>query len=480
MKQEFFEITDSTNRKPVVRQDRYELSPNTGYIELSNKKIEVANVTPFGFAAIIHSTDLDWFMNIDLQRDVYFTYMNNLIQTINFRPVRKEKSPNLSSDEWIVGCEIQGQPLNVESLHITESVCLLIKEQNQYQSRIDKVPPHFKALVFEMKNWLTNLKLKIDTLEHNTPRHNRLDEENYNESIINNIGKYLGLIIPTSYSKIPSTIDNLSAEQKEAATNFIREQLGPLIYGAPFANRAYYKPRGYAGDYEMMNHLYRDEGVGNTLFDRCMHRYFIDEPAGQAVKNRGYYLLSKIEQLSKENPKKKHFKIVSIASGPAMEVQLFLEKRTFASGATYEFHFIDQDEESLKHAQKQILSIDRFVKTGFKFNFHNLAIKNIIARGVPELNCDLIYSAGLFDYFTEPVATAAAKKFIDSLQPDGTAIIGNFSKDNPCSIFMELALDWQLIYRSPQDLERIFSPVCKKIDIEKEPLGINLFAILKK
>ncbi len=86
------------------------------------------------------------------------------------------------------------------------------------------------------------------------------------------------------------------------ATQFAREQVGYLVYGAPFANRAYYKPRGYAGDYEMMNHLYRDELVGKTLFDQCMHKYFIDEPAGAAVKNRGQYLFEKITELFKSTP----------------------------------------------------------------------------------------------------------------------------------------------------------------------------------
>src|SRR5207253_6912500 len=109
------------------------------------------------------------------------------------------------------------------------------------------------------------------------------------------------------------------------ATDFIREQLGPYIYGAPFAARAYYKPRGYAGDYEMMNHLYRSEVTGKTLFDQCVHKYFVDEPAGVAVKNRGYYLVEKLTQIFRAHPAHEPLKIISIASGPAVEQQLFLQ-----------------------------------------------------------------------------------------------------------------------------------------------------------
>ena len=130
--------------------------------------------------------------------------------------------------------------------------------------------------------------------------------------------------------------------------------------------------------------------------------------------------------------------------------------------------------------QKQIGSIERFVKSGFKFQFRNLAIRNVIAAGLPDKDYDLVYSAGLFDYFTEPVAQMAAQKMLACLKPGGKLIIGNFSTENPCAPFMELWLDWNLIYRSKADLERIFKDFGSKVYVEKEPLGVNLFVVIEK
>ena len=175
-------------------------------------------------------------------------------------------------------------------------------------------------------------------------------------------------------------IKDIDNESKTLCAEFLRQQLNPLVFGAPFANRAFYKPRGYAGDYEMMNHVYRDELVGHSLFNQCMHKYFIDEPAAQAVKNRGQYLLQKIKDvISKSN--KSEVNILAVASGPAMEQQLFLKESAAFAGKKVNFLCIDQDEESLKHAQRQMMSIERFVKSGYKLSVQKFSYQKYSDEG---------------------------------------------------------------------------------------------------
>jgi SAM-dependent methyltransferase len=330
-----------------------------------------------------------------------------------------------------------------------------------------------------MKEFLGQLKTEIDTLEHSAPRDNASQNSDFRQAIAQGISGYLSQTIPPVYQKIPKLLATLDETQLKHCNEFIRNHLGPLVYGAPFADRAYNKPRGYAGDFEMMNHLYRNEVVGKSLFDQVMHKYFIDEPAAQAVKNRGYYLLEQIKKTVRES-KKDHIKILAVASGPAMEQQLFLKDCAEFKGRSIEFVCVDQDEESLKHAQRELLSIDRFVKSGYGFRFANLAVRNILNKGLPEKEFDLIYTAGLFDYFTDPVAQMAAKKLYDGLAPDGRLIIGNFSTENPTQPLMEMVLEWHLIYRSVADMDRLFAGIGKHFSVEQEKLGINLFAVIKK
>ncbi len=292
--------------------------------------------------------------------------------------------------------------------------------------------------------------------------------------------KFLKESFPTKHSEIGQAIKGLTAEQYKASAEFFRKQLKHLIYDAPFSKRAFEKPKGYAGDYEMMNHLYRDEFVGPHLFAKCLHNYFINEPAGQAVRNRAFYLKKKLSEKFAATPKTTPLKFLSVASGPAREVQLFLETPFAKEGRKAEFVCLDQDEDSLKFAQRSIRTVDREIQSGFGFRFVNKAIKNVIGKGLDETEFDVIYSAGLFDYLSEPVAQMAATRLFNSLKPGGSLIIGNFNLFNPTLPLMDLAWDWHLIYRSPEDLAKMFAPVGGSITVEQEDLGINLFCVIRK
>ncbi len=104
----------------------------------------------------------------------------------------------------------------------------------------------------------------------------------------------------------------------------------------------------------------------------------------------------------------------------------------------------------------------------------------MITRGWEENNFDLLYSAGLFDYFSDPVAQLAAKALFKRLKPGGQLIIGNFNLTAPNQFAMRLALDWSLIYRSCDDLKRLFGDLGGVLSIEQEPEGVNLFCVINE
>ena len=482
LQQEFFDIVSDphTKRKKIVRQDRWEVEPGLCHITNEKYSLEVINLSYFGCACLTSADHRETFKNIlnnPLGLVFKLNYGNFETQDISLRVVRIE---DLENNMIQIGFETINESINLDRCKAIHAANKIINKQNINLQVTSKIPPLFKASVYELKEWFSYLKSQIDEIEKTSPVDDAKANEEYRLTITETISEYLGQFLPTAYKNMPVLLKNLSKEDTALCTNFIRQQLAPFVYGAPFANRAYNKPRGYAGDYEMMNHLYRNEMVGRTLFDQCMHRYFIDEPAGQAVKNRGEYLHKKIKQLVETKPSDQKIKILSIASGPAMEQQLFLKNNPEFYGRNIEFTCIDQDEESLKHAQKQILGLDRMKNSGYKFSFSNLAIKNIIVQGLPEKDYDLIYSAGLFDYFTDPVAQTAAKQMLNAVKTNGQIIIGNFSKDNPTVPLMEYVLDWLLIYRSSNDMLTLFSGIGKAVSIEQEQLGINLFAVITK
>jgi chemotaxis methyl-accepting protein methylase len=222
-----------------------------------------------------------------------------------------------------------------------------------------------------------------------------------------------------------------------------------------------------------MNIIYRQEAEGKNLYAKCLHKYFIEKPAAAAVRNRAKYLKGRIKDAIKNHKSSDPIRILSVASGPAKEIQYFLTEGNIEN-KKIEFHLIDQDMDSLKHAQRQLYTLAKQNKN-IEFHFHNTAIKNIIARGLGLKNFDLIYSAGLFDYFSEPVAQLAGQKIFEGLRKGGQLIIGNFNVENPNQFEMDLALDWRLIYRSKDDMRQLFGHLPGKMDMETENLNINLF-----
>ncbi len=62
-------------------------------------------------------------------------------------------------------------------------------------------------------------------------------------------------------------------------------------------------------------------------------------------------------------------------------------------------------------------------------------------------------------------------------------IIGNFNTNNPSRRIMEILGDWFLYHRSEEELKgfAMQAGIAKeKIEVIREPLGINLFLRIKK
>jgi hypothetical protein len=95
---------------------------------------------------------------------------------------------------------------------------------------------------------------------------------------------------------------------------------------------------------------------------------------------------------------------------------------------------------------------------------------------------DLIYSCGLFDYLQLLTAVSLYRSLYSLVAPGGTLYVGNMVPQNPCRWFMELHLDWFLVYRErPEMLElaRMAVPEAK-IEIQEESTRINPFVTLTR
>ncbi len=230
------------------------------------------------------------------------------------------------------------------------------------------------------------------------------------------------------------------------------------------------KPLGYAGDFQLIDWIYTKKTASNRkgrLFDLLFHSY----EATESVRNRKQYFIQKCNELS--HNKKSQFDILNIGCGSCRDV---LEMYQYSrNGKHIYFHCVDQEKKAIQYAKKLLAN------THIQKNIY-LDNKNIFKLRTAK-KYDLIWSAGLFDYLEDSIAILLLKKIWRYLKEDGQIIFGNFSPTNPTRKGMEIMGKWHLIHRTADHLIKL----CRKtqlpfseIEIESEPLRINLFCIIKK
>jgi hypothetical protein len=361
----------------------------------------------------------------------------------------------------------------VEKIRAISIANAIVKKQSESFKEISSIHPEFKQHIFELKAKLTVLKDEIREVEEQAPYFDRKSLDEFEITIADVISNFLTDLFQPLYQRMVHILNGINLEDYRKHIHFFRQELKELISMAPSAALALEKKRGYPGDFEMMNAIYSDQAAGKDLFSMCLNKYFMKIPNVNAVRNRVRYLHEKI--LNTILSSQETIKILSIACGPAREIVHLLEFLPKNSRYPHvEIHLLDQDADSLKNAQMNIKEQMRISNIDIKVRYFNKAIRNLIREGMPD-EYDLIYSSGLFDYFSDPVAEISARKFYGCLKNRGLLIIGNFTSLPTSEVLMTFALDWRLIYRNKDDLLKLYQSIPGKHRVESEQEGINLF-----
>ncbi len=462
---------DVNNKGILVRQDRIDCDPERNSIKFPDgKTARVVNMAAFGVA-------------VETEFEVEENYQNCLFlvdgYTVSEVSLAKVRSHKMATGTFQTAFSILGNPLDIEAAISLKSLNELLKTTSESLKTDSELKESFRIKVYEIYAILTRIETQVNELNPNSFQHELNLVFNFEDRIATRVSEYMSEMLSPLYEDIRKTLVDIPKAQLNKYFDFFRRSVGRLMYQAPYAHRAFHKPRGYAGDFEMMNHVYKRELRGETLFAKCLQRYFVDEPAGRAVRNREVYIRRKIKDICDSNNDQRKIKILSVASGPSMEIQNLIADKDFDI-SRLEIHLLDQDVDALKHAQRKIKESALLANKTVNILLHNVSIKNVLLEGLSVKDLDLIYSAGLFDYFTDPVAIFAAKKLYESLAKDGTLVVGNFSINNPNQLGMGLIMDWNLIYRSEQKMEELFGNIGTGYKLEQEEQGINLFANITK
>ncbi|MFC0876600.1 class I SAM-dependent methyltransferase [Saccharicrinis sp. FJH2] len=228
------------------------------------------------------------------------------------------------------------------------------------------------------------------------------------------------------------------------------------------------KPQGYAGDYLMIDKIYTYHHSDIEKY-KVWDEYFHSQSAPKAVRNRKKYFKSKLKhKLSMSTGK---IDLLNVASGPARDIlELYQE---IDSPNQLHTTCVEIDENAIKYASNLV--------NGYSKNIE--FVKANVLRYRTEKKFDVVWSAGLFDYFNEKAFIMVLSRFKDFVKPGGEIIIGNFNeRHNPSRDYMEIMGEWFLQHRTDEELVTLAMKAgfdFTQINIGREPENVNLFMHIK-
>ncbi len=263
---------------------------------------------------------------------------------------------------------------------------------------------------------------------------------------------------PYEYQVFTDIVNHLKDYQVDVFREVIRESLNEnTLIGHGFV-----KPYGYPGDFTLIHAIYREYVNPDPRYSNW-DRFFQNQPGAQAVRNRKEYFLKCCKRLEESGRKK--VRVLILGCGPATDVKEFYN---LYPESRIKFHLVDFDQHAIDFASKQNRKVNGSIDY-YRIN---------VLRFKPFAMYDLIWSAGLFDYFKEKHFIYLVNKYLKYMDKNGEYIIGNFSHVNPTKRLMEVLSDWYLHHRSKYDLIRMAIEAEARedqISVDMEELGINLF-----
>ena len=221
------------------------------------------------------------------------------------------------------------------------------------------------------------------------------------------------------------------------------------------------KPFGYAGDFLIIDKIYQEQVTEDDRFAKW-DIFWNNHSAAKAVRNRkDYFIQTMTNRLTPGRP----LRLLNVASGPARDLAELYQVIDPSQLSTV---CIEADKTAIQYATELN-----------KANAQQIAFihQNIFRYQATE-KFDMVWSAGLFDYFDDGVFVKLLRRFISWTNPGGEVIIGNFSVQNPSRSYMELVGDWFLQHRSAEKLKSLAKAAgaadCH-ITVGEEAEGVNLF-----
>jgi extracellular factor (EF) 3-hydroxypalmitic acid methyl ester biosynthesis protein len=350
-----------------------------------------------------------------------------------------------------------------------------------------KVLPEFKLVVADMQALLADMHLWLDQVElaiRASPNGERIEMLREAAHVV---AQPAVRAIEALGDRFEEIAGQLTPEMRPPHIHFTRRHLHSTLLSSPFAYRTFYKPLGYAGDYEMVNMIQRDPYEGGSLFARVVNAWFLQQLPAEAHRNPLKILKQKlIEEAARTVRLAGPARIFNLGCGPAAEINDFLAESELSSQA--QFTLLDFNEETIEHTGALLRETCRRFGRKTVIQLQKKSVQQLLreaARAAGQSSggkFDYVYCAGLFDYLPDRICKQLLTALYDLVAPGGLLLATNVDGTRPFRNKLEFILDWNLIYRTGAQLAELKPETApaENSKVTADFSGVNVFLEIRK
>ncbi len=215
-------------------------------------------------------------------------------------------------------------------------------------------------------------------------------------------------------------------------------------------NRARMKPRGYPGDYLLLNTIYNRQPMSPGL-GGYLDLYIMDLLLAQSVRARWRQLRQFLnEELAERTG---DVAVMNVACGPCREYLAGIDP---PEGVRVHVTCLDNDQEALDFVQANIIPEARGVADIRCARYNALRMKSANATIRNFGRSDVIYSIGLCDYIEDPYMIEMLAGWRESLAEGGVMFVAfkDIRRYDPTPY--QWLLDWHFFPRTEEDCRALF------------------------
>jgi len=238
---------------------------------------------------------------------------------------------------------------------------------------------------------------------------------------------------------------------------------------SPFVRRLQECPRGYAGDFETIEYILRQEvRAPPATAAYWIELHSLTSAIVQQHRNKVFAQAQKIAAQAVRSDRRGRILVLAAGSSPDIWLALPLLQNSEVS-----ITVVDSDPDAIEYSRRRLASLHgklRFIP------------ENVLKVG-PMLQSlgpfDLVLAGGLLDYLPTRHAAALIRTVVcELLAPDGRFFFTNMTSPNPYRGWMRHVANWRIFERSPDDMRSLVANACGepvRVDIEADGTGLALF-----